>query len=144
MPLLGRRLYVGGALNNVTLSTASRAAATERQVARTAISSPAVAIGRLGFLARGAVYLVVGWLALGAAQFALGAGSVGKGSDASTQDWTGRLLQAPFGPPLLIAVGAIFLAVAVAEFISAYKVDFRKELNLDGLGADTRATVVLL
>src|SRR5579859_5755453 len=150
-------------------------AAGRRAVDRRATSSTAVAIGRVGFAARGAVYLMVGWLALeaaigvgtsvtdkqgaleavgqqplgtvlltfvaagllayaawsviraifdperrghsagglaaragyvvaafsygglgvGAVRLALGAQSAGRGSDASTQDWTARLLQAP-------------------------------------------------
>jgi uncharacterized protein DUF1206 len=196
--------------------TASRA---ERAVDRRATGSTAVAIGRVGFVARGAVYLMVGWLALlaavgvgnasatdkqgalqavdsqplgtvllifvaagllaytawsviravfdperhghrpggviarigyliaavsytglgiGAAQLALGAGSAGKGSDQSTQDWTARLLQAPFGPPLVMAVGLIVLGVAVAEFLQACKPEFGKTLNTQGLGPQQR------
>jgi hypothetical protein len=200
------------------LTALPRAASTgERAVARTATNSTAVLIGRAGFVARGAVYFIVGWLAvmaafagsaatdkqgaleaisqlpqgalllgvaaaglfayalwslvravfdperrghaakgviaragyavaglsyaglaLGAAQFALGSGTAGQGSDASTQDGTARLLQAPFGPPLVIAIGAILLAIAAVEFVKAYTDSFLKDLNLDTLGAESR------
>jgi uncharacterized protein DUF1206 len=195
-------------------SVARGASARNRAVARTATNPTAVLIGRIGFVARGAVYLTVGWLALRAAvgvgtaaadkqgaleaiaqqpagaillgavagglfayaawslvravfdperrghraggllarvgyavaglsyaglaaeaaHLALGSGTAGQGSDASTQDWTARLLNAPFGPPLVIVISVIMLAVAATEFISAYTANFRKELSLEGLG----------
>jgi hypothetical protein len=197
------------------------AASGERRVAQTATNSTAVAIGRAGFVARGAVYVIVGWLsllaalgggggatdkqgalqaisqlpqgasllgvaaaglfayaawsliravfdpervghdakgvlarigfavagfsygglALAAAQFALGSGSPGKGSDQSTQDWTARLLEAPFGPPLVIAIGAILLGIAAVEFARAYSGSFLKELSLSSLGLEVRRWV---
>jgi hypothetical protein len=205
------------------LSAVPRAASSgKRAVARTATDDKAVAIGRAGFAARGAVYVMVGWLslvaafggggaaadkqtaleaiaqlpfgkillglvavglfgyaawslvralfdperrghdakglfarvgfaiaglsyaglALGAAQFALGsAASTGQGSDASTQDWTARLLQAPFGPPLVIAVGAILLGVAAIEFKRAYTASFLEELGVGSLDANARRWV---
>lgn len=92
-------------------------------------------VARVGFAVAGASY---GGLALAAAQFALGSGSPGKGSDASTQDWTARLLEAPFGPPLVIAIGAILLGMAAVEFVRAYSGGFLKELSLSGLGLELR------
>jgi len=80
-------------------------------------------------------------LALGAARFALGSGSPGRGSDAETQDWTAQLLQAPFGPPLVLAVGATMLGVAGIEFVRAYKASFLKELDLGSLDAQPRQWV---
>src|SRR5207249_4288839 len=79
-------------------------------------------------------------LALAAANLALGSSSAGPGqsSDASTQDWTARLLNAPFGPPLVVATGVILLVIAGAEFISAYTASFRKELSLAGLGPEVQ------
>jgi hypothetical protein len=204
-----------------SLSTAPRVASTgERAVSRTATNPTAVLIGRAGFAARGAVYVIVGWLAvlaafggaaatdkqgaleaigqlplgtvllgvvaaglfayaawslvrgvfdperrghdakglvtragyavagvsygglaLGAAKFALGSGTAGKGSDASTQDATAQLLQAPFGPPLGIAIGAILIAIAAVEFAKAYTGSFLKDLSLGGVGAEPRRWV---
>jgi Domain of Unknown Function (DUF1206) len=196
------------------------ASTSERVVSRAATDPAAVFLGRAGFVARGAVYVIVGWLAvlaafggaaatdkqgaleaigrlpqgtvllgavaaglfayaawslvrgvfdperrghdasglvvrggyavagfsygglaLAAAQFALGSGSAGQGSDASTQDGTARLLQAPFGPPLVIAIGAILLAVAAVEFTKAYTGSFLKDLSLGALDAEPRRWV---
>jgi hypothetical protein len=209
---------------SATTNTVTRAASTgNRAAARTATSPTAVSIGRLGFAARGAVYLIVGWLALlaavgvgtaavtdkkgaleaiaqqpqgavllwivagglfayaawslvravfdperqghdakglfarvgyaiagatyggtalAAAQLARGSGSGGQSSDASTQDWTARLLSTPFGPPLVIAVGAILLAIAASEFFQAYNASFRNELSLTGLGLTLQRWIV--
>jgi len=202
-------------------SVARGASARNRAIARTATNPTAVLIGRIGFVARGAVYLMVGWLALRAAvgvgtaatdkqgvletiaqqpegvlllgavagglfayaawslvravfdperlghdagglvarigfaiagfsygglafealHLALGADTAGQSSDASTQDWTARLLNAPFGPPLVVVVGVILLAMAATEFIRAYTARFRRELSLGSLGPEARAWV---
>jgi hypothetical protein len=206
----------------MSVSSVSRAAASgNRAVASTATNPTAVAIGRAGFAARGAVYVIVGWLAVKAAvgagtatdkqgamqaiaqqpqgaillgivavgllayagwsfvraifdpdrqghdakgliarvgyavaavtyagtalaawQLARGTGSGGQSSDASTQDWTGRLLGAPFGPALVIAVGVILLAIAVSEWVKAYTASFRKELSLAGLAPGLQQWIV--
>jgi hypothetical protein len=49
------------------MPVAEAASYGNRAAARTATSPTAVRIGRLGFAARGAVYMIVGWLALRAA-----------------------------------------------------------------------------
>jgi hypothetical protein len=202
-------------------SAPRRVAAGRRAVDRRATSSAAVAIGRVGFAARGAVYVMVGWLALKAAvgigaagvtdkqgaleavrqspagtallifisagllayaawsliralfdperrghdagalvarvgyviggfsyvvlgvsatELALG-GTTHPGSDAATQDWTARLLQAPFGPPLVIGVGVAFLAVAAVEFGRAYTASFQKDLDLSEVAPQRRLVV---
>jgi hypothetical protein len=95
-------------------------------------------VARAGYAVAGLSYAV---LALGAAQFALGSETAGKGSDASTQDSTASLLQAPFGPPLVIAIGAILIGVAGVEFAKAYTCSFLKELSLGTLGAEPRRWV---
>jgi Domain of Unknown Function (DUF1206) len=95
-------------------------------------------VARVGFAVAGVSY---GGLAVGAAQLALGSGTAGKGSDASTQDWTARLLGAPFGPPLVIAIGAIMLALAGIEFVKAYTASFLKELALGTVRAEPRRWV---
>jgi hypothetical protein len=205
-----------------TRSVAGVASTGNRALARTATNPTAVLIGRIGFAARGAVYLMVGWLAilaavgpgrstpdkqgaleaiaqqpqgailigavalglfayaawslvravfdperhghkagalveragfavagvsyaglaLAAANMALGSGTAGQSSDASTQDWTARLLGAPFGPLVVSAIGAILLAIAVTEFVRAYTASFRKSLSLDGLQPDVQRWIV--
>jgi len=207
---------------SAAVSVADAASHGNQVAARTATNSTAVRVGRLGFVARGAVYLMVGWLALraavagegtatdkqgaleaiaqqplglmllvavavglfayaawslvravfdperrghdagglvarggnavatlsygglalAAANLALGSGSAGKGSDASTQDWTAHLLGAPFGPVLVIAVGTALFAVAGTEFVTAYTASFRKYLSLGGLRSEPRDWIV--
>jgi hypothetical protein len=206
---------------SVPVTTVPHAASRGKEaVARSATNPTAVAIGRVGFVARGAVYVIVGWLAvvaafgrsaatdkqgaletigqlplgtlllalvavglfayalwslvrgvfdperrghdgqglvvragyavaglsyaglaLGAAQFALGSESAGQGSDASTQDWTARLLEAPLGPPLVIAVGVVLIVIAAVEFSRALTGSFLKDLSLGGIGAEARRWV---
>ncbi|HEV7662754.1 MAG TPA: DUF1206 domain-containing protein, partial [Chloroflexota bacterium] len=75
-----------------------------------------------------------GGLGIGAVRLALGLGSAGKGSDASTQDWTAWLLAAPFGPPLVIGLGLIVVAVGLIELVRAYKADFQHDLRTTELG----------
>jgi hypothetical protein len=91
-------------------------------------------VARLGYLVAAVSY---GGLGVGALKLALGQ-SAGKGSDASTQDWTARLMQAPFGPPLVIAVGVAFLAIAAVEFFSAYTEKFAAQLELGELARERR------
>lgn len=86
-----------------------------------------------GLLSRGAdgvvavIYAEVGYVA---ARLALGWGASGKSSDQSAQDWTVTLLRAPFGRALVVLVGLVVLAVAIAHFYEAYTVEFRDELSL--------------
>jgi hypothetical protein len=205
------------------VSTVTGAASTGNRVAaRTVTNSTAVTIGRIGFAARGAVYIMVGWLALraavgigaaatdkqgaieaiaqqpqgvillavvagglvaytgwslvraifdperrgqdtgavvarvgyavaglsyaglavAAANLARGSGTAAKSSDASTQDWTARLLSAPFGRPLVIALGGAFIAVGTMEFVKAYKASFREDLGLGDLAPELEHWIV--
>lgn len=205
-----------------TTSVAEAASHGNRVAARTATSSTAVRVGRLGFAARGAVYVIVGWLALraavasegtatdkqgalatvaqeplgvmllvavavglfayaawslvravfdperrghdagglvarignavasvsygglavAAANLAIGSGTAGKGSDASTQDWTAHLLSVPLGSVLVIAVGVVLFGLAGTEFVRAYTASFRKHLSLGGLQSGPRLWIV--
>jgi len=94
---------------------------------------------RVGFAVAGVSY---GGLALGAARFALGSETTaGQGSDASTQDWTARLLNAPFGPPLVIAIGALLIGIAAVELIRAYTASFLNDLSLGVVRAEVRRWV---
>jgi hypothetical protein len=206
----------------MSVRSISRAASSgHRAVAEKATNPTAVAIGRAGYVARGAVYLIIGWLSLQAAvgtgtatdkqgalqaiaqqsqgaillgivavglfayaawslvravfdpdrqghdakgviarvgyaiagftyggtalaawQLARGTGNGGQSSDASTQDWTARLLATPVGPPLVIGLGVILLGIASSEWIRAYKANFRRELSLDRLVPELQQWVV--
>jgi hypothetical protein len=96
-------------------------------------------VARVGYAVAGFTY---GGTALAAWQLARGTGSGGQSSDASTQDWTARLLSTPVGPPLVIGLGVILLCIAASEWIRAYKASFQRELNLAGLVPELREWIV--
>ena len=94
---------------------------------------------RAGYIVAAVSYAA---LALAAANLAFGSGSAGQGSDASTQDWTARLLSAPAGTLLVIALGLVLLGMAALEFVRAYKASFRDDLSLGGLRSDVQRWIV--
>jgi hypothetical protein len=83
-----------------------------------------------------------GSLGIGAARLALGLGSVGKGSDESTQDQTARLLEVPFGPPLVIGLGLVVVAVGAIEMGRAYKASFQDDLRTGSLKGAERTWLI--
>ncbi|MGZ3678124.1 MAG: DUF1206 domain-containing protein [Ktedonobacterales bacterium] len=93
-------------------------------------------------------YAVVGFsyagLALAALQLVLHKGTGGKSSDASAQDWTARLLHAPFGVALVVLVGVVALGVALRQANYAYTARFKQRLNLLGVSAQARAGIIVL
>lgn len=89
------------------------------------------ALTRVGDAVVGVIYAA---LALGAIQLAT-SGKAAKGSNASAQDWTATLLSHSLGVVLVVIIGLIVLAIAGFLFYRAYAADFRKQLNLTGLGA---------
>jgi hypothetical protein len=95
---------------------------------------------RIGNAAVGVAYAS---LALGAISIITGSGNGGKSSNASTQDWTARLLHEPFGVFLVVILGLIVLAVAASLFYRAYAADFRKRLNLTSLSPQWRNWAIL-
>ncbi len=98
-------------------------------------------ISRIGYAAVGIAY---GLLAYGAYQLVAGAGSAGKSSTTSAQDWTAKLLDLPFGVALVVIVGLVVIAIALYLFYRAYKADFRRYLNFGRTSARVRNAVVNL
>ena len=98
-------------------------------------------IARIGYAAVGIAYAV---LAFGAYQIATRTGSGGKSSSTSTQDATAKLLQLPFGVPLVVIVGLVVLGVAFYLFATAYKAKFQNTLNLATLSAQVKKAVIFL
>ena len=84
-------------------------------------------LARLGYMARGTVYLLVGWFALAAA--------FGGGRPEDTHGALGRVLQQPFGRILLglIALGLVFYALWRAV---------QSALDLDDHGSDAKGIAV--
>ncbi|NVM94267.1 DUF1206 domain-containing protein [Arthrobacter wenxiniae] len=83
---------------------------------------------KLSAAVQGAVYLV---LALAFASFAVGSG---KNSGQSTSDATAKIMQAPLGPLLLVAVGAAVAVVGIAFVVRGIKRSFTKKLALPAAG----------
>lgn len=102
-------------------------------------SKPGAVVKRIGYAA---VAISYGAFAIAAARLVMGTGSGGKGSNASTQDWTRRLLDQPFGVWLVVLAGLIVLAFAFSQFGSAYKASFEKHLDLSGAGQTLRRWIV--
>lgn len=61
-----------------------------------------------------------------------------KGSNASTQDWTARLLAAPGGVALVVLLGLIVLGVAVGLFYEAWKLRFERYFPLGQMNEGER------
>ena len=92
---------------------------------------------RAGYLFSGLVY---GALAFNAALLAFGSGGGGGGN--SKQDWTARVMQQPFGRWLVSIAGAIIIGIGLYKIYLAYKVKFRKKLNLRELDRNQEQWVV--
>ena len=61
-----------------------------------------------------------------------------KGSNATTQDWTARLLSAPGGVFLVVLLGLIVLGVAVGLFYEAWKLRFERYFPLSQMNEGER------
>lgn len=82
--------------------------------------------GRLGRLVSGIAY---SGLAVYAAQL-LTRSVAPKDGDASTRDWTARLLSHPLGPWLVAAAGLAVVGLAINQFYNVYSGGFQRELKL--------------
>lgn len=98
-------------------------------------------VERIGYGVVGFSYL---GLAIAAGRLATGTGGAGQGSNASTQDWTARLLDKPLGVALVILVGLIVLGVAVALVQRAWTAKFQQELELGRMSEAARRGVIAL
>lgn len=87
---------------------------------------------RLGYLLSGLAYLGV---AANAALLAFGSSSGSSGGDSSKQDWTAMVMQQPFGRWLVGIGGAIVIGIGFYRIYKAYKIKFRKKLNLNELNS---------
>ena len=104
-------------------------------------SNPRGLAKRAGYVVAGLSY---GALAVAATQLALGTGNAGKSSNATTQDWTRRLLNQPFGVWLVVLVALVVLGFAFEQFGRAHTASFEKHLDLSALRGSLRDAVVLL
>lgn len=93
---------------------------------------------RIGYAINGFGYA---GLALYAANLALGSGGGGGGGN-SRQDWTARLLAQPFGRWLVGIIGLLVIGLGIYKIYKAYKIKFRKKLNLRELNLSQEKVVV--
>jgi hypothetical protein len=95
---------------------------------------------RLGYLLSGLAYMGV---AANAALLAFGnSGSSGSGSGDSKQDWTATVMQQPFGRWLIGIVGALIIGIGFYRIYRAYKIKFRKKLDLKELSSQQEKWLV--
>ena len=92
---------------------------------------------RLGQAGRGIAYGALGVAALRLLGRARSAASGGDGAE----HWTARLLDAPLGRWLVVAVGAAIAGYALYQFYRAASDKVHKHLDLGGAGARTRTWV---
>lgn len=93
---------------------------------------------RVGGAARGVVYL---GLALQALRLIQGAGGE-SGGDRRAEDWTARLMSAPFGRWLVAAAGLGVIGYALYQLYRAYASKVRKHLDLGQLSASAQQAAV--
>jgi len=98
-------------------------------------------IARIGYAVVGITY---GILAFGAYQLATGTGNGGQSTTSTTQDWTAKLLQLPFGVALVVIVGLVVLGIAIYLYARAYRAKFQRRLNLATLSIQVKKLVVFL
>lgn len=96
-------------------------------------------LARIGYGAVGIFYAALG---ITAVRLVSGSGSAGKSSDASTQDWTARLLNQSYGQAVVIVAGLIVIGVAMYLWYYAYSARFMQ--SLQGLSGATRTWVTRL
>src|SRR5579875_2589073 len=87
---------------------------------------------RVGFGVIAVSYAITAFAAL---KLVIGESGGSAGSGGSAQGWTGRLLQLPFGPALVVIIGVIVVGVALSLAYKAYSGKFQKRLDLSRLGA---------
>jgi len=84
---------------------------------------------RAGHLVKAVIY---GWVGFSAVQFAVGSGSAGGGTDATTA----KLMRLPAGPWIVGAVGAAVIAYGAVQVWRAWTEKFREYLTSEGKSGD--------
>ncbi|MBC8138157.1 MAG: DUF1206 domain-containing protein [Fibrella sp.] len=93
---------------------------------------------RLGYVISGIVYAVLSFTAFQI----IGGTASGDGGNSGTQDWTARLLAAPFGQLLTGLAGAIVIGSGLRQMVKGYKGDFKKDLELGEIPPAQQKSVV--
>lgn len=94
---------------------------------------------RVGYVLSGAAYTMLAFTA-----FQLLQGGAGDGNrNSGAQDWTARLMAAPFGQGLVGLIGLVVIGLGVAQIVKGYKADFGKELQLNKIAQAYHSWAVL-
>ncbi|ELS04251.1 protein of unknown function (DUF1206) [Xenococcus sp. PCC 7305] len=93
---------------------------------------------RLGYIFSGIAYAGV---ATNAALLAIGVSNSSSGGS-SKQDWTAMVMQQPFGRWLVGIAGAVTIGIGFWRLYQAYKIKFRKKLNLNELSSQQKDWLV--
>ena len=91
---------------------------------------------RIGYVISGLIYAS---LAVNAVLIVIGASG---GGGSSKQTWTARILSQPFGQWLVGTIGAILIGVGLYRIYKAYRIKFRKKLDLRELDYKKEKLVV--
>lgn len=91
---------------------------------------------RASFAIRGLFHAALG---VQAVRLAIGAGGSG---DQAAEAWTARVLEAPFGPWLVMAAGASIIGYGVYQLYRAWAAKLSRQLDLASLSRDAGAWIV--
>ena len=94
-------------------------------------------VTRIGYVFSGIAYTGV---AINAALLAMGSSNGGGGN--SKQDWTAMVMQQPFGRWLVGIAGAVTIGIGFWRLYEAYKIKFRKKLQLSELNLQQKNWLV--
>jgi len=102
--------------------------------------SDAKGIGiRLGSFGRGLIYAV---FAVEAVRMAMRGGSGGEGGEQQAKHWTGRLMDAPFGRWLVLAVGLGVVGYGAYQLYAAWDAKLSKRIRLGEIDGRVRRKVI--
>jgi hypothetical protein len=94
---------------------------------------------RLASFGRGLIYAVIAFEAM---RMALHRSSGGKGGDQQAQHWTARLMDAPFGPWLVAAIGLGVVGYGAYQLYAAWDAKLSKRIRLGEIDGRVRRKVI--
>lgn len=96
-------------------------------------------VTRIGYFLSGLAYIGV---AINAGMLAIGASNSSSGGGSSKQDWTAMVMEQPLGRWLVGIAGAITIGIGFYRLYRAYKIKFRKKLDMRELDSGKQDLLV--
>ena len=96
-------------------------------------------VTRIGYFLSGLAYIGV---AINAGMLAIGASNSSSGGGSSKQDWTAMVMEQPLGRWLVGIAGAITIGIGFYRLYRAYKIKFRKKLDMNELDSGKQDLLV--